>query len=137
MLGLLIPKETVTTTCGGTGNEMTAQRIGISQKNVTAEGCGVVNENTVTANSSGTGINMTTQKDGTLMHNETVEGCGMTNTNKVTANNGGNGTGMTAQCQWGSGITLTNENVMTVQHSGGVNLDDLTAYDRSGIKMTA
>ena len=59
----------------------------------------------------------------------------MVNENNVTANSGGTGTGMTAQ--WGSGIELKNKNVVTVQRGDGIGVNDLTAYDRSGIKMTA
>ena len=51
--------ETVTANRGGTGNEMTVQRGGTSMKNVTEEGCGMVNENDVTANSGDTGTGMT------------------------------------------------------------------------------
>jgi len=45
----------------------------------------------------------------------TEEGWGMVNENNVTANSGGTSTGITAQ--WGSGIELKNEKVVTV-HRG-------------------
>ena len=70
------------------------------------------------------------------MKNVTEEGCGMDNENNVTANSGGTGTGMTAL--WGSGIELKNEKVVTVQRGDSIiSVNDLTAYERSGIVMTA
>ena len=51
----------------------------------------------------------------------------------MTSKSGGTGTGMTAQ--WGSGIELKNENVVTVQRGDGIGVNDLTAYERSGIEM--
>ena len=90
----------------------------------------------VTANCGGTGINMTAKRFGTSMKNVTDERCGMVNENNVTANSGGTVTGMTAL--WGSGIELKNEKVVTVQRGDGIiSVNDLTAYERSGIKMTA
>ena len=106
--------EEVTANRGGTGINMTAKRVGTSMENVTEEGCGMVNEN-----------NMTAKRVGTSMKNVTEEGCGMVNENNVTANSGGTGTGMTAQ--WGSGIDLNNENMMTVQRGDVIGVNNLTA----------
>ena len=61
LLGSIYLNEEVTANCGDTGINMTAKRFSTSMKNVTEEGCGMVNENNVTANSGGTGTRMTAQ----------------------------------------------------------------------------
>ena len=43
----------------------------------------------------------------------------------MTSKSGGTGTGMTAQ--WGSGIDLNNENMMTVQRGDVIGVNNLTA----------
>jgi len=85
LMGSIDIDEHVTTSNGGTflGN-MSAQKCDTSVKKVTAEECGMVQDNKVTATSGSTGIKMTAQKDKTLVKNAIAEGCGMADKIKIT-----------------------------------------------------
>ena len=76
-LGSIDLDEEVTENNDGTGNEMTAQRVGTSRKNVTEKGSGI-----------GFKKKRTAQRVGTSQKNVTEEGCGLGNEEKVTVHSG-------------------------------------------------
>ena len=84
-LGSIDLEEEVSGDIHDTGNEMTAQRVGTSRKNVTEKGSGI-----------GFKKKRTAQRVGTSQKNVTEKGCGIEIEKKATAKSGITGTKMTA-----------------------------------------
>jgi len=123
-LGSIDLEEEVTGNIHGTGNEMTAQRVGTSRKNVTEKGSGI-----------GFKKKRTAQRVGTSQKNVTEKGCGLVLEEKVTVHSGVTGAEMTAKL--GSGIEMINESEMTVQCGDGIRKNVYKTTERSGMDMTA